>query len=98
MDPEKAIVFAIPFFFGMMGVEILVNRLRFGTSRYRFADSITNLSCGVGQQVLGVFLAFIGLTGYQFVFDHARVATISSSSVVAWIVLLFAVDLGYWVF
>lgn len=92
------IVFAIPAFFVLMGVELLVNRLRRGTTDYRFADSITNLSCGIGQQVLGGFLGLLGVVAYALVWTHARVASIGTGSVAGWVAAFIAVDLGYYVF
>jgi alkylglycerol monooxygenase len=94
---EKYIAFAIPLFFLLIGVEILVNRAQ-GDVRYRFADSITSLSCGIGQQVLGPFLKTAGLWIYVVAWERLRVATVPSSSVIGWIVLLFGVDLGYYGF
>jgi sterol desaturase/sphingolipid hydroxylase (fatty acid hydroxylase superfamily) len=94
---EKYIALAIPFFFLLIGVELLVNRAQ-GDVRYDFRDSITNLSCGVGQQILEPFLKATSLVFYAWLWDHARIATIPPTSIVAWVVLLFGVDLGYYVF
>ena len=54
---EKYVALAIPFFFVLIGLELLVTewraRRRTGGERaYSFQDSINNLSCGIGQQVL----------------------------------------------
>ena len=94
---EKYVALAVPFFFLMMGLELLVSR-RQSDPRYNFQDSITNLGCGIGQQVLGPFLKGAGLFGYVWLFEHARVFTVSGHSVVAWVALLFGVDLFYYVF
>ena len=45
---------AIPFFLALIGVEILV--LRRQNKRYRLNDTITDMSCGTGDQLLGIFL------------------------------------------
>jgi sterol desaturase/sphingolipid hydroxylase (fatty acid hydroxylase superfamily) len=94
---EKYIAYAIPFFFALIGIEIFVNRAQ-GEIRYRFADSITSLSCGIGQQVLGPFLKTAGMWTYVVAWERYRVATIPASSIAGWIVLLFGVDLGYYAF
>ncbi len=94
---EKYIALAVPFFFVMIGLELLVRR-RQGEPGYNYQDSITNLSCGIGQQVLGPFLKGAGLVGYVLLYDHARLWTVSSHSAWAWVALLFGVDLGYYVF
>ena len=64
----RDLVFAIPVFFALMGVEAVANRARFGDTRYRFVDTLSNLGCGVGQQVLGVFVRGVALGGYTLVY------------------------------
>ncbi len=93
---EKFVALAIPFFILLIGVEILATR-RKPELRYHFADSITNLSCGVGQQVLEPFLRTLGLGVYVFLYDKCRVFTVPASSVAGWVVLLLAVDFFYYV-
>ena len=96
---EKYIALAVPFFFLAIAIELaLTHRQRKTDPRYRFADSITNLSCGTGQQVIAPFLKALTLAGYFFLYEHARVFSISPTSVVGWVVLLFGVDLGYYFF
>jgi alkylglycerol monooxygenase len=94
---EKYVALAIPFFFLLIGIELLVVRGR-PELRYNFSDSITNLSCGVGQQVLEPFLRGLGLAAYIFLYETARVFTVPASSIVGWVVLLVAVDLSYYLF
>jgi alkylglycerol monooxygenase len=91
------IALAVPFFFTLIGVEILVNRRR-GELAYSFHDAVGSLSCGIGQQLLGIFFVSLQIAGYAFVYDHLRVATISPRSPLAWIVLLFALDFFYFVY
>ncbi len=63
------IILSIPIFFILIGLELVVDKLR-NRSNYRFNDAITNISCGIGEQVTGVFfkIAVVGL--YQFLFTH----------------------------
>ncbi|EYF01147.1 sterol desaturase family protein [Chondromyces apiculatus] len=91
------IALAVPFFVVLIGAEMLVNR-RQGDLRYTFHDTITSMSCGSGQQVIGLLMAAVGFGGYAFVYEHFRVATLSPSAPFAWLVLLFGVDLGYYVY
>lgn len=93
---EKAVALAIPAFFLLIGLELLVVRSRGPARAYRFADSITNLSCGVGQQVLEPFLKGLALVPYAWLWTHARVFTVRASSPLAWVVLVLGVDLGYY--
>jgi sterol desaturase/sphingolipid hydroxylase (fatty acid hydroxylase superfamily) len=94
---EKYVALAIPFFFVMIAIELAFSR-RAAEPRYSFQDSITCLSCGIGQQVLEPFLRTAGLFAYVALFAHARLATVSATSIGAWVFLLFAVDLAYYAF
>lgn len=92
---ERYIAAAVPFFFLLIGLELWVNRRR-GDAKYRFHDSIANLSCGVGQQIsnLGFTAAFIGV--YAIVYEHFAVMHWSLRSAPGWVLLLFGVDLCYY--
>jgi alkylglycerol monooxygenase len=95
---EKSVAFAIPLFFLLIGVEHLVLRAQRRTAVYRFADSITNLSCGIGQQVLEPFFKGIALVPYAWLYAHARVHTMSAASPVAWVLVIVGLDLGFYAF
>jgi alkylglycerol monooxygenase len=95
---EKSVALAVPFFFLLIGIELLVLRARGMRGAYRFSDSITNLSCGVGQQVLEPFLKTVALVPYAWLWTHARVFEVSASSPMAWVLLVFGIDLGYYVY
>jgi sterol desaturase/sphingolipid hydroxylase (fatty acid hydroxylase superfamily) len=87
---------AIPLFFLLIGVELLVLRAH-PDRRYRLHDSISSLSCGVGQQVLGGFLMLVPLAGYDWVYQNLRVATMPRTPL-SWALLALGVDLGYWTY
>ena len=95
---EKSVAFAIPLFFLLIGIELLVLRAQRRAGLYRFSDSITNLSCGVGQQVLEPFLKGIALVPYTWLFVHARMHEMSPASPLAWVLLIEGIDLGYYAF
>jgi sterol desaturase/sphingolipid hydroxylase (fatty acid hydroxylase superfamily) len=95
---EKSVALAIPLFFILIAVELLVLRATRVRGAYRFADSITNLSCGVGQQVLEPFLKTLALVPYTWLWTHARLFEVSASSPLAWVLLVPGIDLGYYAF
>lgn len=95
---EKYVAAAIPLFFLLIGVEMLVLRLRRAPGRYRFADSIANLSCGVGQQIVEPFLKSVALVPYAWLWTHARLFNPSPRSAWAWALLILAMDLSFYVF
>jgi sterol desaturase/sphingolipid hydroxylase (fatty acid hydroxylase superfamily) len=94
---QRLVAAALPIFFLTIGAELWKSR-RHAEPRYRFSDSITNLSCGIGQQVLEPFLRVAGLAAYVFLYERFRFASIATSSVAGWVVLVLAVDFFYYVF
>lgn len=98
----RAVALAIPLFFLLIGFELAADRKRRRRGEeplYRFADSISSLSCGVGQQVLQtLFLTTLGVLTYGFVWEHARLFELSPGSLLTWVVAFVAVDLCYWVY
>lgn len=91
------IALAIPFFLLLIGVEVWFARHE-RKEYYRFNDAINDLSCGVAQQVVGVFSKVIIVGGYVWLYENFRLLEISSTSVAAWLVLLFGVDFCYYWF
>ena len=73
------IAFAIPLFFGLIGVEHLIAKRR-GAKVYVFADSIADLSCGIGEQVLSGYLTLAFLAPYAWVVEHERLAELEPST------------------
>jgi sterol desaturase/sphingolipid hydroxylase (fatty acid hydroxylase superfamily) len=89
------IALAVPVFFALIGVELLVARRR-GIEVYRVNDAITDLSCGMGSQVVGVFLKGVLLAGYAYCFDHLRLVSWPEGSWVPWAIAFVGVDLLYY--
>jgi sterol desaturase/sphingolipid hydroxylase (fatty acid hydroxylase superfamily) len=89
------IALAVPFFFVLMGVELLVARRR-KRAVYRFEDALTDLSCGVTQQIIVLFAngALFGI--YLWIYNHARLVDLGQHSIAAWIVALVGVDFIYY--
>jgi alkylglycerol monooxygenase len=94
------VTLAVPFFFLLIGLELvagLVERKRL----YRLNDSINDLSCGIVDQILGLFLNVLLLASYLYLFDHFRLLNMVDASPAAkWVAaigLLFGVDFCfYW--
>ncbi len=89
----EPIALSIPAFFVAMGVEQLVARRR-GVKVYRFADSVTDLSCGVSSQLEVALVSAVRIAIYAWLFGH-RFTTIEGWP--AWVIAFFGVDfLYYW--
>jgi len=91
------IIYSIPIFFLLIGVELLVTRIK-GVSYYRFNDAITNLSCGIGSQVSGLFLRFLTIGVYIALYEYSPLKGKIPYNYAIVIVLLIAVDFFYYWF
>ena len=92
------IAFAIPFFFLLIGGELLLAKRR-GVAVYRFTDAVTDLSCGITSQVILIFWAATQLAIYAWVYEHARLVNLSPKWGAPWLPWAFAfvgVDLLYY--
>jgi alkylglycerol monooxygenase len=93
--PVNLIVLAIPVFFALIALELVITRV---TERdyYRLADSLSDLSCGIVQQLLEVFVKTALFAGYLFLYDRYRVADVPGVAW-AWVACFLGVDfLYYW--
>lgn len=88
------IALAVPLFFVLIGVELLVAKLR-RVSVYRFTDALTDLSCGISSQVFVVFWAAAQLAIYAWVYERARFLTIGPVWL-TWLVAFVGVDFFYY--
>jgi alkylglycerol monooxygenase len=90
------VLLAVPLFLALIAVELLAARLQ-RNDYYRFSDSMSDLSCGVVQQVIAVFLKALILGGYVFVYERFRVATLPGGSPLVWLGCFLGIDfLYYW--
>lgn len=89
------IALAIPVFLAAMAIEGALAR-RQGRRVYRIADSIADLGCGVGQQVVTVFTAAALLGGYDWLHRSARLVTFADGSAWPWVISFVYVDVAYY--
>ncbi|HIN40297.1 MAG TPA: sterol desaturase family protein [Flavobacteriales bacterium] len=94
---ESAIVlYSIPAFFILIGVELLVARLK-NEQHYRLNDAITSIACGVSSEVVGVFIKSAFFFAYILIFEHLKIYEIPNT-IWSWIILFFGVDFFYYWF
>jgi sterol desaturase/sphingolipid hydroxylase (fatty acid hydroxylase superfamily) len=91
------IILAIPVFILSILVELAYDRYR-RTGLYNFADSISCLSCGVGQQILLPLTGMMGLSIYQSVQSHLGLFTIPQTALWAWAVMFLIDDFLYYLY
>ena len=94
------ITLSIPFFFALIGLELLVARVR-KRPLYRLSDSISDLSCGILSQLAGILIALLTIAGYSWVQQHWSVQHVLplpawSHAPLAWITVFLLDDLAYY--
>lgn len=89
------IVYAIPLFFLFIGIEILVGKKK-RQFEYQFNDALANITCGIGDQVINVFLKGGLALAVSYLYEHHRIFTVPST-VWSFFLLLFIFDFAfYW--
>lgn len=94
------ITLSVPFFFALIGVELLVARVR-KRPLYRLSDSISDLSCGILSQLAGIFLTLLTIGAYSWVQRHWAVQHILplpawSAAPLAWAAVFLLDDFAYY--
>ena len=88
------IVLSIPIYFLLIGIELLIQQ--FSRKRiYRINDAITNISCGITQQLSGIFFKVLSVGVYTYLFTELRLFTIPSTWFTI-VVLFVIVDFCYY--
>eukprot|EP01030_Chromulinospumella_sphaerica_P010846 gene10846-10649_t len=89
------ILYAVPFFFVLIAVELLADRWR-GVSNYRLADAINSISTGVLSTTTGLLTKGVGLVTYAFALKHLALFELSSDSIWVWVFAFVLYDFCYY--
>jgi alkylglycerol monooxygenase len=89
------IALAVPFFFLLIGLELLVARQQ-NRRPYRFTDAISDLGCGITQRVLLLFFEALLLLAYVQLYQHARLVDLGRWPIAAALVAFVAMDFIYY--
>src|SRR5712691_9352555 len=90
------VVLAIPVFFLLIGLELVIARLQ-EKDYYSLSDSIADLGCGLVSQLFEAGLKTVLFAGYLYLYGHWRLFDIPGGAVWAWVTCLLGVDfLYYW--
>ena len=94
--PVNYIVLAIPVFFVLIALELVITRLQ-EKEYYSLGDSISDIGTGMVQQLVDVFLKTALFAGYLYVYERHRMTTLDHRSAAVWIACFIGVDfLYYW--
>ncbi|MGE8503120.1 MAG: sterol desaturase family protein [Pseudomonas sp.] len=89
------ILYAVPFFFLLIGLELLADRWR-GMRTYRLADALNSLSAGVLSQATGLVTKVVGLLTYAFAWEHLALFTLDAGSLWVWVFAFLFYDFCYY--
>lgn len=90
------LAFFIPVIFAFIGLEWWLSR-KHQKGYYRLQDSVLNISCGILERgfQLGYYLIMLG--AFSWLYEHARLFTLSEKNVLTWVSGLLLMDfLYYW--
>lgn len=88
---------AVPGFLVLIGVELIVARL-LRRRVYRLNDGLSDLSCGIGDQVVAALAGGLIAIPYVALYEHGRLFDLDSGAASTWILAMLGKDLGYWCF
>ncbi len=91
------IVYAIPAFFLLIGVELLIDKLK-KSGYYKLNDTVTNINLGIGSQLVGVFIKGLTLGAYIYIYEHFRFIQEIPNQALTFILLFIGVDFFYYWF
>ncbi len=89
------ILYAVPFFFALIALELLVDRWR-GVSNYRLADAINSLSAGVLSTTAGLLTRAVGLLIYTLAWQQLAVFELSAEALWVWLLAFIFYDFCYY--
>jgi len=92
---ENYIALSIPVFFVLIIIELFIASGQ-RKNYYRFNDSIIDLSCGTGQQVVGVLFKTFLYAGYLYIYNNHSFFKFTTGSTAAWAVAFIGVDFCYY--
>ena len=95
ITPEQIMAWAIPGFFLLIGIELLIARWR-GRHVYYGNDAINSLGLGMISQIVGVFTKLFAIGIYGWCATHLALWQLPANSIWVWISGLLLYDLLYY--
>ncbi|HEY8681998.1 MAG TPA: sterol desaturase family protein [Rhodanobacter sp.] len=92
---ELIITWATPVFFLLIGIELLVAKLR-GRTAYGSSDAVSSIGLGVISQIVGVFSKLLTLGIYAWCVQHLALLTLPADRLWVWAGALLMYDFCYY--
>lgn len=97
LDTNGYYALGLPLYAAIVVADLLIARWR-GRTVYRFCNTIGNLSAGVGEVVLGLFLGPLLLALYDLGFEKLALVRWEEGSIVPWVLAFLVGDFCYYVY
>lgn len=95
MSESQVIVFAIPVFFAMIGMELLVGIAR-NKNTYRLYDAMSSISAGMLSQLVNLCVKTLGFAIYAMAYPYLAVSPLSADALWVWVAAIVLYDLAYY--
>jgi sterol desaturase/sphingolipid hydroxylase (fatty acid hydroxylase superfamily) len=93
---QQIIAFAVPFFFVLIASELVYDRVK-GRGLYRLHDTLADLGCGIGSQMVNLLIALGFGVVYTWVYERVGIFELHASSALTWVLAMVAFDFCfYW--
>ena len=89
------VILSIPIYFGLIGIEWTYDLIR-RKGIYRLSDAFGNISCGMFEQITGVFLKVLTIGIYVFIYDNFKITTLPTTWPFIILMRLVVDFLYYW--
>ncbi len=88
------VILSIPIFLVLIGAEVLYDRIK-NRHMYRLNDAVTNISCGIVEQVTGLFAKVFTVAAYHVIFVNFALFEIPNTWYF-WLLAFLGVDFFYY--
>jgi alkylglycerol monooxygenase len=92
---ELIITWATPVFFLLIGIELLVAKLR-GREAYASNDAVNSIGLGVISQLVGVFSKLLTIGIYAWCVEHLALFALPENNLLVWVGALLTYDFCYY--
>ncbi|WP_010489341.1 sterol desaturase family protein [Pseudomonas sp. S9] len=89
------ILYAVPFFFVLIALELLADKWR-GVRTYNLSDSINSMSAGVLSTTVGLVTKVVGLLTYTLAWEHFGQLELAADSLWVWLFAFVMYDFCYY--
>ena len=95
MSESQVIVFAIPVFFALIGIEFAVGVAR-RKNTYRLYDAMSSISAGMLSQLVNICVKALGFVVYAMAYPYLALSSLPADALWVWVAAIVLYDLAYY--